>query len=90
MSSTAWGQPAEGATDEDPSGVPYAAGELIVTYEERTPESEEEAVERESGGEVEEEIPQIETELFEFPEVKNERSEEARKQALARAKQALE
>ena len=90
LSSSAWGQPGEGAIDEDPAGVPYAAGELLVTYKEDAPAREVASVEQEADAEVEEKIPEIDTQLLELPEVKDERTEEVRERELEQTKRELE
>ena len=81
-------EPAGGAVDHAPAGAPYAAGELLVTYEEEVAEEAVESLDEEA--EVEEEIPEIDAKLLEFPELKNERSREVREEELARAKEELE
>lgn len=91
-------QPAEDMLDEDPSGAPYAAGELIVAYDEgnaaqrslasvnRTLSSVEEA----TGVEVEEDLPQLDARVLEFPEVKGDASQDSREESLEEMKQELE
>jgi len=86
----AWGQPAQDAIDEDAAGAPYAAGELIVTYEEEASQKAVDSIGRAFEARGEEGIPQINARLLEFPEVKSERAREAREEALARIKQTLE
>ena len=86
----AWGQPSGDALDEDPAGAPYVAGELIVNYEERAPEQAVESLDEEADAQVEDEFPEIDAKLLEFPEVKDEGSNEARKQDLGRIKENLE
>lgn len=89
LASSARGQaPVEGVIDKDLSGAPYAAGELIVTYKEDASEKEVEEVERE--GDVEEEIPEIDAQVLEFPELENERAQRVREQDLERKKKELE
>lgn len=90
FSTSAQSQAVDGTVDEDPRGAPYVAGELLVTYKEDTSEKEEESVEQASEREVVEEIPEIDTEVFEFPQIKNERAEEARERDLEQAKEELE
>jgi len=90
FSTAAWGEPAEDAVDHGPAGAPYTTGELLVTYEEEAPDSAIESLDEEAGAQVEETIPEIDARLFEFPEIKNEPSERARGQALARIKEGLE
>lgn len=80
----------EAAVDTDRRGAEYVAGELLVTYKENVPEKEESSVERRSEGEVEAEIPEIDTELFEFPGIKTGRGEDARERDLEQAKKELE
>lgn len=86
----AWGQSPGEVIDEDSDGAPYAAGELIVTYEEDATGAAEDAVVEEVAGEVEEELPQIDARLVEVPEVKNEPSQDVREQELRRRKEELE
>ena len=78
------------AVDEGPQGVPYAAGELLVTYESEASANSREATNREANARTEERFPQIDTRLLVFPEIKNERARENREQALERKIQALE
>lgn len=88
-SSAARGEtPGGDAVDEDGSGAPYAAGELLVTYEEDAPQSAPESLDAEA--DVEETLPQIDVQVVEFPEIKAQASEGAREQDLARAKAELE
>ena len=82
-------QPAEGAVDHAPGGVPYAAGELLVTYEEEASSNAVESLDEEAGGEVEETLPEIDTRLLEFSKIKGEPSEQARERHLARIKEEL-
>lgn len=89
-SPAAWGTPPERVVDEDPQHVPYVAGELIITHRPEAPPEAVDAVGREFGAQTEERLPQINARLLSFPEVKNERFQEARQQSLARIKQALE
>jgi thermitase len=83
-------QPAQDAVDHDPGGAPYAAGELLVTYEEQASDAAVESLDEEVGAEVGETLPEIDARLFEFPEVKGKLSEQAREQALARIREELE
>ncbi len=85
---------AKGATttpkvDEDRQGAPYAAGELLVTYEPGASEQHIDAVVEESEARVEEEISTPGAQLLSFPAVKHERSEHAREKKLQRAREAL-
>jgi thermitase len=78
------------AVDEGPEGTPYAAGELLVTYEPEASSDRREATNREADAETEKRFPQIDARLLVFPEIKNEQSRENREQALERKIQALE
>jgi thermitase len=86
LSPAARGQPVEGAVDYDPAGAPYAAGELIVTYEEEAPLGAFGSLAEEARGEIEGHLPAIDARLLEFPGVKGERSREVRERDLARIK----
>ena len=90
FSPAARAEPAEDAVDHGPTGAPYVAGELIVTYEERAPGDAVEALDEEVGAEVEENLPEIDARLLEFPEVQGEPSQEARERDLERLKADLE
>lgn len=87
---TAGGQAVEGAVDHGPAGAPYAAGELIVTFEEEAPARAVESLDEEAGGEVEGNLPAIDARLLGFPGVKGERSGDVREEELARIKQELQ
>lgn len=90
LSPAAWGQSADGAVDHGPAGAPYAAGELIVTYEEGASDGAVESLDEEVGAEVEGALPRIDASLFEFPEVEVEPSGEVREEELADIKTELE
>jgi thermitase len=83
-------QPAGDAVDHGPGDAPYAAGELLVTYEEQASDAAVESLDEEVGAEVGETLPEIDARLFEFPEVKGKPSEQAREQSLAQIKEELE
>jgi thermitase len=83
-------QPAGVVVDNGPGGAPYAAGELLVTYEEGASDDAVESLDEEVGAEVGETLPEIDAKLFEFPVVKGEPSEQAREHALARIREELE
>ena len=89
-SSAARGEPAEYAVDHSPSGAPYAAGELIVTYEEQASGSTVDSLDEEVDAEVEQRLPEIDARLLEFPEVQDEPSDEARERQLEQIKEDLE
>ena len=88
LSPAAQGQSVEGVVDYNPSGAPYAAGELIVTYDEEAPLGAVESLPEEAR--VEGQLPAVDARLLEFPEVKGERSREVRERDLARIKENLE
>jgi len=85
----AWGRSVEGAVDHGPAGAPYAAGELIVTYEEEASDRAVGSLDEEVGAEVEGDLPAIDARLFEFPEVEGEPSGEVREEKLAGIKKEL-
>jgi len=76
--------------DHGPSGAPYVAGELIVTYEERASDATVESLDEELRAEVEEKLPEIDARLLEFPEVQGEPSQEARERDLEQIREDLE
>lgn len=77
LSASAEGQafPGEEATDEDPGGAPYAAGELIVTYKENASDKKVGEIKQEAKAAVEEKFPEIDTQVLEFPRLKGERAQ---------------
>jgi thermitase len=74
--------------DDDPEGAPYVAGELLVAYEQGTPEETETAVVRHSGARTLKDLPG-ETRLVSFPEITHQASEATRERALVRELQDL-
>jgi thermitase len=86
LCSTASGEQPGVVVDHSPSGAPYVAGELIVTYEEGASDAAVESLDEEAGAEVEEKLPEIDARLLEFPEVKDDSSERSREQDLERIK----
>lgn len=76
--------------DEDPDGVPYVAGELLITYEEDAPSKVVEELPQEVEGEVEDTLPLADTQVVEFPKVKESGSEEEREKTLEQKKAELE
>ncbi|MGH3085910.1 MAG: S8 family serine peptidase [Rubrobacteraceae bacterium] len=84
------GQPGEGAVDEDPGGDPYAAGELIVTYKEDIQDTPVRSLASSVESTVEKSIPAIDSQLFDFPDIKQESSQEERERLLEEKKQELE
>lgn len=85
---SAWGIPQEDI-DTNQEGAPYVVGELLVVYETGVSETAVDEVPDESGGEVEEEIPQLDAQLVEFPSVKEEPDERQREKLLAQKRAAL-
>jgi thermitase len=74
---------AQPKVDEDPSGAPYVARELIVAYEPGTSENAEQSVVRASGGRTAEDLPGR-MRLISFPDLARGKSREARERALQR------
>jgi thermitase len=90
LSPDARGVSAEPEVDKDPSGAPYAAGELLVSYEPEASEQDvDEAVEQ-SDARVEEELPAPDAQLLSFPEAQDETTEAAREKELREAEEILE
>lgn len=85
----AWGVPRQ-QVDEDPQGTPYVAGELLVIYEPGIGAAATDELPEKVEGQVEEEIPEIETQLLTFPEVKRAPSESRRENLLQRKKAELQ
>lgn len=98
FSVSARSQPAENVLDKDPSGAPYAVGELIVAYEGGEADGSRLAsvgralsdVEDATGVEVAEKIPAIGAEVLEFPEVKEDASQNSREDSLEEIKEEIE
>ena len=72
---------AQPKVDEDPSGAPYVAGELLVAYEPGTSAQTEQAVVRGSGGRTAKHI-SGEIRLVSFPHIERKGLAEARERAL--------
>lgn len=89
FSPAARGQSPGSEADEDPSGVPYATGELVVTHEPGLSQAEISSLGNSRGAERKGAIPETNAVLFSFPAIKNESSSEGREKALERIKQAL-
>jgi thermitase len=83
-------QEQERVLDKDPQGNEYVAGELLVTYKEGASKQAKEEAPKKVGAKVEKDFPTIDVQHLSVPEVKNERSREARQQALERDKKDLE
>jgi thermitase len=84
------GVAAEPEVDEDPSGAPYVAGELLVTYESEASEQDVNAAIQESDANVEEDLPAPDAQVLSFPEVQDESTEAAREKELRQAKETLQ
>ncbi|CAN5529438.1 S8 family peptidase [soil metagenome] len=94
LAPVAWGDSsgksaAQLSVDQDPTGAPYVAGELLVAYEPETSEETEVSIVRESGARTLENLPG-EVRLVSFPAVEDESSEEARERMLEQELQNLE
>jgi thermitase len=81
---------AEPKVDKDPRGAPYAAGELLVTYESQTSEQDVDEAVEDSDARVEEELPAPDAQLLSFPEAQDETTEAAREKELEEAREILE
>jgi hypothetical protein len=86
---------ARGATtttriDEDPQGAPYAAGELLVTYEPGASRQRVGEVVDVSRARVEEEISVADTQLLSFPAIEHEQSGRVREAKLRKAREVLQ
>jgi thermitase len=87
LSSTARAEPV--AVDRSPAGAPYAAGELVVTYEEAASDRAVESLDENADAEVEEDLPELDARLLAFPEVKSDPSRDSREQDLEQIKEDL-
>jgi thermitase len=101
FSSSVRSQTPEVLLDEDSKGAPYAAGELIVSYEEGAETTSSggtldavsgvlSSVEGADGASVETDIPILDAKVIEFPEVKDDASRDARESSLEEIKEELE
>lgn len=77
------------AVDYSPSGTPYASGELLVTYEPGASSDALGSIQDTSDVEVESEMPDLDTQLIEFPEVEGEIAQDVREEVLAEVKAEL-
>ena len=75
------GAAARPEVDEDPSCAPYAAGELLVTYEPAASEQDVDEAVEESDARVEEELPAPDAQLLSFPEAQDQTTEAAKEMA---------
>ena len=76
--------------DKDPKGNEIASGELLVTYKRDASEQAKDEAPRKVSGQLEEDFSEIKVQHLSFPEVKNERAQEARQRALQQKKEDLE
>jgi thermitase len=90
LSPDARGAPGTAKIDEDRQGAPYAAGELLVTYEPGASLRHVDDVVGGSRARVAEEISASDARLLSFPAVKSEQSGRVREEKLRRAKEALQ
>jgi thermitase len=90
LSPNARGVTADPEVDEDSGGAPYAAGELLVTYEPGASEQDVDEVVEESDARVKEEHPAPDAQLLSFPEAQDESTEAAREKELREAEEILE
>jgi len=90
LSPDARGEISASTVDEDLQGNPYAAGELLVTYEPGASEQAVDEIVEGAKARVDEELGALDTQLLSFPEVKHARSENAREEKLQRAKKSLQ
>ena len=86
----AWSATPDKEIDKSPDGVPYVAGELLVTYKADVSKEEADAVAQDAGARTEEKFPAAETRLLAIPDIKNEQTQTARVQDLEREKQLIE
>jgi thermitase len=80
---------AQEKVDQSPGVAPHAAGELLIVYEAGINAAAADRLPEETEGEIEEEIPEIDTQVVEFPEVKNESTEQEREELLQQKKEEL-
>ena len=76
--------------DETPGGIPYVAGELLISYADDASNEEKNEALDETNAQTEETLPELDSRLVEFPEIQDEPSQESREQALERKREALE
>lgn len=79
--------PRESRIDHDPEGNPYVAGELMVAYKEGIPSSAVTGINQRANARLDDNIPEVDSAVLSFPEVKNERARAAREAALERRRQ---
>src|ERR687886_2998282 len=90
LSPGARGETSTPKVDVNQQGEPYAAGELIVTYESNVSGQHVDKVVHEAKAREGEEIPIPDVQLLSFPGVKHEHSEKVREVKLRHAKETLE
>lgn len=76
--------------DHAPNGLPYVAGELIVSYSADTAASTQRAIAQSAGAETTDNLSRIDIRILKFPEIKAEESRPVRERLLARRKAELE
>ncbi len=80
----------EQKVDEDSTGAPYAAGELLVTFKPEVSSAGVEKLQEEAGAKGKENLQSLDARLLAFPKVESEASEDVREDALERKKDDLE
>lgn len=68
--------------DRDPSGAPYIAGEILVSYEPGVPGGRKDSIVGDAGARTLDTIPEEDTRLVSFPKIKDESSAGERKERL--------
>jgi thermitase len=84
------GQSRESTVDESRGRPPHVAGELIVSFAPGVDGGQKDAALERVGGRTAKGFPELQARLVSFPEIKNQRAQENREQALARVKETLE
>lgn len=90
ISPPANGQSADQQIDRDPSGAPYAAGELLVSYTSGTSEASEKGIVNRASARTQETLPAMNARLLSFPQIKDEASAGARQKALEAKMRSIE
>lgn len=84
------GGAAQEEVDQSAGIASHASGELLVVYETGTDAAVADELPEETNGEIEEELPEIKTQVIEFPEVQTESKEQNREELLQQKKTELE
>lgn len=86
----AWGETSKAAVDKGPAGAPYAAGELLVSLEPGAGGEEVKGLIQATNAEKKDTLTDVDTVLISFPEIKNNRAQQAREEALEQIRKELE